>query len=139
MTLREKIQQDLAASVLTLKPQEKGNTGRTIWPIFYWQVVEDIASKGLKQAWEAAATEGVVNSDDQLRALGEGEHLVVDSNHFSVLASVSKPRLNFDRDLFLDKVAKKYKLDKAKLMVLAESCKVEGKAALSKRVVEAAQ
>ena len=139
MTLREKIQKDLIAAKLTRAPQDKSNVGPTIWPIFYWQVVEDIASKGLKQAWEAAATEGVVNSDDQLRALGEGEHLVVDSNHFSVLASVSKPRLNFDRDLFLDKVAKKYKLDKAKLMALAESCKVEGKAALSKRVVEAAQ
>lgn len=139
LTLRDKIEQDLIASAAARMPVDKSNAGSTLWPIFYWQVVEEIASKCRKQGWEVAWSEGVVPNDDQLRARGAGEFLIIDSNHFSALASVTKPICRFDRDLFLEKVAKKYKLDKEKLAALAESCKTGGKAALSKSVVEAAK
>ena len=139
MTLRDQIVKDLEASAMDRAPTEKSNAGKVLWPIFFWQVVEEVATKLRKQSWEVASTEGVVKSDDQLRALGEGEHNVLDSNHFSVLASVTKPRMLFDRELFIANVAKKYKLDVGKLTVMAEACKIENKPALSKRIVEAAK
>src|SRR5262249_15723758 len=124
-TLRTKIERDLVQSGLKQAPVDSSNNAHYIWSIFYWQVVSENATKALKSAWERAVADGVVENDDQLRALGAGEHMLIDTNHFSVLASITKPRMLFDRDLFVEKVARKYKLEKSKLRAMAEECKVE--------------
>lgn len=118
---------------------DRTNAGKYLWAIFYWQVLSDTADKAFKEAWESAVTAKVLDPDEKLRELGAGEHLLADSNSFSALVSVSKPRSDFDREAFIDAIAKKYKIEKAKLTALATSCTKQGKPSLKKRVVEAAK
>ena len=122
---------------LGLIAPDKSNIGKYLWPIFYWQVISEVADAAFKEAWNAAANAEVFDEDNKLRELGTGEHLLADSDSFSALISVSKPRMNFDREAFIGAVAKKYKIPADKLEALAETCKVKGNASLTKRVVEA--
>jgi hypothetical protein len=138
MSLKLKIVNAVIKLAPQVMPKPKSNT-KCIDVIFYWQEVLSLAEDEVKAAWRAAQEVGLIPSDDDMRALGEGEHIVVDSQLFSVLAKVSKPSERFDRDLFIATLVKKYKLEKARLEAIAESCKVPSKAALSKSVVEAAK
>lgn len=104
--------------------------------IYFWQEVSTLADAKLKKAWEAKQG-GHLPSDDDMRAAGEGDHVLERDKRFTVLAKVSKPRENFKLELFIAKLVKKHKLDAAALVALAETCKEPGKASLSKRVLEA--
>jgi len=116
----------------------KSNIGKYLQDIFVWQEVNKLAADSLKEAWATAQTSGALPFDDELRNKGEGEHIVTESDMFSLVTKVMAPRQNFDRDLFIEKVAKKFKIPVATLTALADASKVDGKAALSKRVLEAA-
>ena len=105
--------------------------------IFVWQEISSFTEKKLKEAWSLAWEAGVIPSDDALRAAGEGEAIVCESDRFSCVAKVTKPRETFDRDKFIGELVRLYKLKRPALEALAEQCKSEGKAALSKRVLEA--
>ena len=137
-TLRKKICDAVVHLGDTVMPKPKGNL-KVLDVIYYWQEVSTHADKQLKSAWLSAQEAGLVKTDDDMRALGEGEHIVVDSQAFSVLAKVSKPRELFDRDLFIATLVKKYKLERGRLEAIAENCKVPCKPSLSKSVVEAAK
>ena len=118
------------------RPQDEGNLGPLLVEIFAWQEVASYAKKALETCWEAAQKEGAIPTDDELRELSEGENIVAESDCFSVLAKVSAPRKNFDRDMFIDVIAHKYKIKKTTLITLAEECKKETVPVLSKRIVE---
>ena len=135
VTIREKINDDLIDANISRAPKDNSNTGAYLWPVFYWQTVEDIASDQLKLAYKNGVS--VFGTDDVMRGRGEGEHLIADSNCFSMLATVTKPRQSFDKDLFIAKLCKRYKLERSKLEVIAGECMHPTKAPLSKRVVEA--
>jgi hypothetical protein len=139
MTLRQKIASGLIKLIPVVKTykEHKANSGLDI--LYFWQEISVFADNALKESWRSCQERGVIPSDDDMRALGEGEHIVIDSQLFSVLAKVSKPSERFDRDLFIATLVRKYKLNKAKLEAVADSCKVPCKASLSKSVVEAAQ
>lgn len=136
-SLKDKLTTEVCESLIRQSP-DKSNSGKYLWPIYYWQILSAFAEASFKEAWQNAVTAKVVSPDEELRQLGAGEHLLTDSKLFSAMVTVSKPRTTFDRELFIDTVAKKYKLDKVKLVALAESCKTQGNPALTKRVVEAA-
>lgn len=107
--------------------------------IFAWQEICSHASTKLEEAWVRAHKVGVVPADDEMRKTA-GETIIAESDRFSCVAKVSKPRETFDRDKFINEVMRVYKLEPAEhavLMALVERCKVPGKAALSKRVLEA--
>jgi hypothetical protein len=104
--------------------------------IYFWQEVSTLADAKLKKAWEAKQG-GHLPSDDDMRAAGEGDHVLERDKRFTVLAKVSKARESFDLDGFIAKLAKKHKLDPVALKAMADGCKKVGKASLSKRVLEA--
>lgn len=107
--------------------------------LYFWQEVAALADDRLKQQWEKLQADGVLPSDDAMRALGEGDHIVKEDNRFTVTAKVSKEQQRFDRDLFIEAVAKKYKLKVSDLVALANTkeCKKLSKPSLTKRVLEA--
>lgn len=103
--------------------------------IYFWQEVGKLADDKLKKAWEARQTLNII-SDDGMRALGEGEHVLDLDKRFTVVAKVSKPREGFDLELFIAALVKRHKLDAVKLAELAATCKSKSKPSLSKRVLE---
>jgi hypothetical protein len=120
------------------RPDLKNNVGSYLGEIFTWQEVEGLAAAKLKAAWKASQDSGLIPPDDDMRdKYDQDEHIVTESNAFSCLVTVGKPRKTFDLDVFLDTLAKKFKLDRARLASLAETCKKEGKAPLTKRIREA--
>ena len=120
-----------------LKVRKGDNLGPTLGEIFIWQETAKYATEQLRDAWKAAAASNLVEADDVLRQglVGE-EKIVVESNDFSIIAKVDKPRQNFSREKFIELVAKKFKLDPVVLTTLAESCLTPSAAPLHKRVLE---
>jgi hypothetical protein len=119
------------------RPDSKHNTGSLLGDIFTWQEVSKLADDKLKQAWKAAAETGLIPADDDLREkYDEDEHLVAESNVFTCIVTVGKPRETFDQEKFIAELARKYKLDPHLLTQLAAKCKKEGKAPLTKRIRE---
>lgn len=115
----------------------RGDNAPELGQIFVWQETCAYAQKQLEQAWKAAVEAGVVPPEDELRARGEGEHIVAEDQRFSCIAKLTKPRAAFNRDAFLALIAKKFKIALPKLLPLVDQSMVPGKAALTKRVLEA--
>jgi len=119
-------------------PELKKNEGALYVNVFVWQEIEAIASDALKKAWATAqAKDGVMVDDDDMRALGEGDHIVSESGSFSLVAKVSKPRSTFQKDVFIAEAARRFKTTPAKVLALYEECSKEGKSPLQKRIMEA--
>ena len=118
------------------RPDSRHNVGSYLGEIFTWQEVKDYSESALKEAWRKAREDGVVPSDEDLRALGTGEHIVVESNSFSCLATINKPRKNLDVEALVDALVKKFKLDRGVVVGMVEKCKKDGTPPLSKRVRE---
>lgn len=106
--------------------------------LYFYQEVAAWAAEKAEAEWAKLQETGtgIVNSDDELRALGAGPHVVYTDKRLSVCATVSKPRNNFKLELFITSLCKKFKLNIARVAAIAETSKEEGKASLSKRVVE---
>ena len=119
------------------RPDGKDNKGSYLGEIFTWQEVSKFADDHLKQAWKAAQENGLIPADDDMREKYDNdEHIVTESNAFSCIVTVGKPRESFDQEKFIGEVAKKYKIDPVRLATLAATCKKEGKAPLTKRIRE---
>ena len=118
--------------------KKSDNIGTYLADIFVAQTVSKWADKRLDDAWRTAADDEVILEDDDLRTkyAGGDEAIPVESRDFSVTLKVGTPRESFDQAAFIEQVAKKFKLDKAKLEAIAENCVKTGKAPLTKRVVE---
>lgn len=111
------------------------NDESTLSEVFLWQEVEKLADKNLKVAWKDTGL-----TDDNLRSLGIGEHIALESGSLSCVAKVSDGRVCFDKDAlsaFILAIAKKHKIPVASLNTLAEKCKGKTKPILEKRVLEA--
>lgn len=100
--------------------------------VFLWQEVCKLAKKNLELAWKATELE-----EDDLRNLGVGEHIALESGVFSCIAKVGDGRSCFNKDKFILAVAKKHKIPVASLTAIAEKCKDKTKPVLEKRVLEA--
>lgn len=130
-----KIKDQIEAGVTDVYAKSNALRASEFGRIYFWQEVSTLADAKLKKAWEAKQN-GQLPGDDAMRALGEGDHVLERDKRFMVFAKVSKPRESFDLDGFIAKLAKKYKLDPVVLKAIADGCKKEGKASLSKRVLE---
>jgi hypothetical protein len=135
--IQQRVHGTLEAGLYALEPKEKTNSGAALYPIFYWQEVLAYSKDMLAEAWKDATEAGAVPTDEDMRAAGPGERIVGESEHFSCLATVQLPRSNFDRELFIKRLCKKYKLNATAVDSLADDCKKPSAPPLSKRVVEA--
>jgi hypothetical protein len=115
---------------------DRSTIGKQLWTVYFWQVVADLAKKREEAAWEEIQ-KGLIGSDDDLRQLSEGEHLVVESGRYSVIAEVSKPQRRFNAEKFAERAARQFRTTVARVTALIEDCKIPSKkAVLSKRVIE---
>lgn len=120
-----------------LRARNGDNLGPVLGTVYVWQETLAYAKKELETAWKHLVTQNLIDSDEVLKAEGPGEeHILTESNSFSVIAKVSSPRKVFSKDKFIVAVARKYKLDPAKLTDLAETCMSESSPPLHKRVLE---
>lgn len=134
--IREQLTSDLEAiNKRVANPDRKSNTGNLLYRAFVLQTLASLAESGLKATWKSMETEGLLPDDEQLRAV-PGERIITESSHFSLMVKVSAPREVFDRDIFIARVAKKYKIPAASLAALAEQCYASSKAPLSRKVLE---
>lgn len=137
MTIKQQVETllETVAGLPTLHPTNS-STASNLTSILVWQETLRIAAAKFKAAWDYPQSEGILPTDDVMRQLGEGEHVVERAGNIVLMAKVSKPREGFDRDLFIRRVAKKYKLPISDIEELAEASYTEGNPSLSKRVVE---
>lgn len=136
-TIKETILQrveEVRQGLNSLKRSDYGN-------LYFYQEVAAWAAKQEEAEWKKLqdAKTGLLDSDDDMRALGEGPHIVASGKVLQVCASVSKPRSTFQLEAFIETLCKRFKLLPEKVVVIAEGSKAEGRAALSKRVVETIQ
>jgi hypothetical protein len=120
----------------TRNPDETDNQGAFLGPVFLWETVRDIAADKVKSAWSAVSENNLISTDDVLRDKINGEEILVSSPSFALQVRVTQPRESFDQTLFIEKAAKKFSIDKHKLVELAAQCKKQSRAPLSKKVVE---
>lgn len=121
-------------------PDWKDKRGRALYEIFVWQTICSAAEKSLKAAWKAAqeGPEAFVDEDETLRELGPGDHIVVDTDCFSVMAKLASERSYFTPEHFAEAAFRKWKIKKDDVLRMIEASKLPGKPSLTKRVLEAA-
>lgn len=117
-------------------PDRKSNEGKMLFEIFVWQELSKVADEGLKDAWKKAEAEGILKPDDTYRAKGAGEHLITESEHFSVLMTVKEGAERHDKDMLLTALVKKTKLPLNTLTTLYDTARKKSKNSLSKRILE---
>lgn len=116
---------------------DRSNSGKLLWTIYFWQVVTELAKKRCENSWEEIQKAGgLVDSDDRLRELAAGEHIATESNKFTALIKLSEPRRTFNTEEFVSRAARKFRVPASKIEALIEDCKLPGKPALTKRIVE---
>ena len=117
---------------------DRSTIGKQLWTVYFWQTVASFADKREKAAWEEIQKAGgLIETDDELRKLTEGEHITAESSHYTVIAEVTKPQRRFNAEKFAEKAARQWRTTVAKVTALIEDCKLPGKnATLSKRVIE---
>lgn len=122
----------------TANPDASSNSGSFLGPVFLWETIHNIAQDKMKKAWTNLAENNLIPADDTLRDKVKGDEVIISSPSFALQVKVTQPRESFDQTLFIDKAAKKFSIDKHKLMELAAQCKKSSRAPLSKKVVEIA-
>lgn len=119
-----------------LKIKRGDNVGPFLGRIYVLQEMSKFAEEQLKIAWKDAEAENILPDDLELRET-EGERIVMESDQFSCVVNVAKPRANFNKDKFIDAVVVKFKIPKGKLEALAATSTKDSAAPLSKKVLEA--
>lgn len=119
-----------------VNPDSKDNMGQYLGEIFMWSVAKKFVDDEYKKAWETVETVGLVPDKDKLRQSPDTEKQLFESPSYACNAKVSKPMRRFKKDVFIGRLAKKYKLDAAELKMLADSCMEEGNPSVSLSVVE---
>jgi hypothetical protein len=136
-SLRSGIESGLIQLLASPINPDRSNSGKQLWEVYFWQVVADLADARYKAGWELLQKAGgLVDSDEGLRDLTTGEHIAAESNKFSVLVTVSKPRRKFDREKFAKDAARKFEVSIEKVEALIEKCIIPGNPALTKRIIE---
>lgn len=125
---------DAMTPLLKLKaPDKKSNVGALLWDIYIWQNVNSLAKKKLEQAWKVIEADKLIPDDDTLRAV-QGERVILQTENLSCVIKVEPPRKIFDKDKFILRLSKKYKLPIEDLNRMAGRCYVDTKTVLTKRV-----
>lgn len=114
--------------------REHSNIAPALAEIYFWQEAQNHAEEMEKLAWKKAAD--LLGTDADMRDLGEGEHIIGKSKGMCAIAKINKPRRTLDVDMLLRNIAKRFKLDIAKLRAEEDRARVEGTPPLSKKVLE---
>ena len=138
ITIRQHIEELLAQGHSDgLGQTDASNIGQTLYDIFFFQEVIEYAEIQLRKYWAAAQGEHrPIDTDDELRKLGKGEHIVAESDKFSCVVTVNNPRLSLDKDAFIASISRKFKLKRDVLDKLADASKKRSRAPVQKRVLE---
>lgn len=122
-------------STKSLKFPDRSNVAKILWQTYLWQEICSRATKTERACWKSLQEQKLLPDDDELRKL-RGEHILLDTNTLACVIKVEDPRDMFDRDLFIKKVARKYKIKETELVTIAEKCVKPSKAKLTKRIAE---
>lgn len=118
---------------------DKSNAGPILAEIYKWQEACDYAKKRLEAAWkEAQAKGGVVPADDDIRDMEPGEHIIAKGKVFACFVKLNNPSNRFDKETFIRKLSKKYKISIDDLEALAKVSTIEAKGQLTKKIIETA-
>jgi len=117
---------------------EKSKVGVLFHEAFIWQEASKAAEKELADRWKAIDAAKIIPSKDLLREEILGEKNVKDTECYSCIVKVSLPSQKFSLEDFISALTKKYKLSALELTQIADNCKSEGTASVSRRIVEAA-
>ena len=120
----------------TRNPDQQHNVGALIGDAYFWDTVQDLAASKSRSAWSTLEKEGFIQNKDDIRNEVDGEKTLVHSPSFAVIAKVSNPRASFDKDAFITLVSSKFKIDKHKLVELAQDCTKQSKAPVSLKILE---
>lgn len=123
---------DLAEKVEKLNPDQKSNAGRFIARAFFWDAVERYAKKQSEAAWETLEKEEIIDT----KGLTEGEHELVTTPGFIVMAKVSAPRKAFKAEVLMAALKKKYKVPEPASRELIEAAKVPGNGTKTLTIIE---
>lgn len=115
---------------------DTSNIGGILGEAYLWDTIRDLAASKSKEAWSHLEKEKLIPSKEKLREDVGSEKCLVSSDNFSLVAKVSAPRENFDKDAFIDLVAKKYKIDKHKLVEASQTCVKPTAAPVSMKILE---
>lgn len=133
--LLEKLGELRGAPVLQFKRGD--NRGPLLGEVFVWQETKKYAEEQLKKAWKALVAEDIIDEDDVLREAGVGEERILnESNTFSVVATVDKPRRTFNREMFIRLIVQRFRVPAEALQDMVEDAMTDGTAPLTKRVLE---
>jgi len=127
---------NLNTSSKIIKRFKDDDLGPYFGTIFYWQEIKKFSEAAHEAAWKIAQKAKVAPEDDDLRDLGNGEHIISDSKLFSFIVKVDNPRKTFDQEAFIEQISRKYKLNVAELSKIAATCMKDSKPPLSKRILE---
>jgi hypothetical protein len=120
----------------TKNPDERHNTGALLGDAYLWQQVSDYADTKLKSSKAALEANGIVPNKEALRSAGRSEAIIAESPTFAFVAKVAKPQERFNRDEFITRVAKKFKLKEAELRTIALASTKTTEAPVSTSIVE---
>jgi len=136
--MRDALQKELDRLVNNFPlPNRRKNANAVLGEIYLWQEMAEYAARREKEEWAAAQEQKLVPVDDKMRKKGAGTHILGDTDNFSIVAKVSKPRESVDMEAFMTALANRFKCSLSVILKLRDNSKVEGKAALSKSVQEA--
>ena len=144
-TLKEQIASDLYKAgerlVSSCPGSKNGKAKDNLTPylaeVFFWQEVASLASGSLKEAWNRVQEpKGPLPNDDELRGFDFGDNSVTSAGSFVVVAKLTQPKTMFDKEGFINNVAKRYKISPARLAELANKTVKESRPSLSKKVLE---
>lgn len=121
-------------------PRYRGNSNsaKVYHEIYVWQELSRIADEACEAAWSVAQENKLIKSDDKMRDLGPGDHIVSEAENFSCTAKVAKPGLSLNKELLVETLAKKFKTNELKILAILTDCSEETKPRLTKRIMEAA-
>lgn len=126
----------LGKSNAHVNPDQKSNTGKQLGDIYLWQTASDFCKKQLKSAWALAEASELVPDKDKLRADPVGDHILHHSKKFTLTSKVTNPRRSFDKEEFMKRVGRKYKIPAAELVTISQACIKEGNPAVTLKVLE---
>lgn len=141
MGTKEDLHEELANFVddfAAPKDKQGGNLAKVLHEIFVWQEIAAVANEAMKLGWKALQADedngGIIDDDETLREK-EGERIVASTKYYDALVKVDAPRKNFDRELFIANVTRKFNLPLARVAAIADTSKKESASPITKRIV----
>ena len=120
----------------TTNPDAKSNIGQYLGEVYMWEEAAKYCGRRSKEAWQTVNEVGIIPDKDQLREVPDSSSELATSPGFLCVAKVSMPRKTFSREECINRLSKKYKIDKHELVKVFKESTVEGAPSVSLKVIE---